>query len=434
MNGIKLLIIADDLTGGADAGVQFAKRGFNTILLSLQSKSFLDLNQYRHKQIIVVNTGSRNLSPHEARSAITILFRACRDFSFPFIYKKIDSTLRGNIGPEIDALLDETRTPLAFIAPSFPELQRTVVGGMMTVRGKPLALTEASCDVASPVTESYVHKLLQAQTEHLVGWIDLTHIAAGGQLLLSTVQAEQSKGSRIVTFDAVTKEDLKKIADLAFSMNPKPMLIGSAGLASEISSRLVAYLPRTDDLPAQSTEKSIPRRTLIISGSPSSITREQLKYAESRGIATIELPPSIVFMPVSKQAQLINTITAKATGCFENDHLILKSFEMSSTRQPRNALPISGEITRILGRIARGILDGIHAKKEDIVLALTGGDTAMSVLSALRINALEINDEILDGISLCSVAGGRWYGLKVFTKAGAFGDENALVKIIEHGT
>ena len=426
-----LLIIADDLTGGADTGVQFAKRGFRTILLSLQPESFLDLNGFLNHEVVVVNTGSRNLSPQRARSAITALFSMVSCRSFPFIYKKIDSTLRGNIGPELDTLIDELGISMAFMAPSFPALQRTVVGGIMLVRGMPLSLTDASRDVASPVNESNVHKLLQAQTDYKVGWIDLPHVSAGGAALSSAVRVEQNRGSRILAFDAVTREDLRNIAELAFSMDPKPMLVGSAGLAGEISCRMARRCPQGDDLPSPPSERFFPRRCIVISGSTSSVTLGQLRFAECRGIVTVELPSSIVAMPMHEQATLIDKIAAKSAAHIEKGHLILKSFKENPMPQPLESPTMPEAITRILGRIARRILDKIHAWKQEMLLILTGGDTAMGVLNALGIEALEIKTEVLEGISLCSVSGGRWKGLRVVTKAGAFGNEDALVKIIE---
>ncbi|UCE75156.1 MAG: hypothetical protein JSV56_05480, partial [Methanomassiliicoccales archaeon] len=109
-NGMTLrcLVIADDLTGGADAGAQFAEKGLSTLLISVSDNTNIDFSRYLNGEVLVINTDSRGLSPHRSFSLVSNLLKRCDKKLFPIIYKKIDSTLRGNIGYEIDAILQET--------------------------------------------------------------------------------------------------------------------------------------------------------------------------------------------------------------------------------------------------------------------------------------------------------------------------------------
>src|SRR4030066_1868354 len=122
----RCLLIADDLTGGADAGAQFAIRGFRTLLLSIKTDIQIDLSKYDQQDVLVVNTDSRGLKPDKAYALISNVLKNYREALFPIIYKKIDSTLRGNIGYEIDAVLEKTNGALCFVAPSYPEQNRTL--------------------------------------------------------------------------------------------------------------------------------------------------------------------------------------------------------------------------------------------------------------------------------------------------------------------
>ncbi len=109
----RCLLIADDLTGGADAGAQFAKRGLRTLLISLLDDVKVDFSKHTHQDVLVINTDSRGLSPEKAFLKVSNLLKRFDQKLFPIIYKKIDSTLRGNVGYEIDAILKETkRLPL----------------------------------------------------------------------------------------------------------------------------------------------------------------------------------------------------------------------------------------------------------------------------------------------------------------------------------
>ncbi|PIV06096.1 MAG: hypothetical protein COS57_05180, partial [Syntrophobacterales bacterium CG03_land_8_20_14_0_80_58_14] len=137
----RCLLIADDLTGGADAGVQFAKRGMKTILIPFRGEGSVPLCARPAQDVLVINTITRGLSPAAAFDILSGLLKRFDPKQFPILYKKIDSTLRGNIGSEIDAILQETTLPLCFLAPSYPEQGRVLVGGIMMVGEKPLALT-----------------------------------------------------------------------------------------------------------------------------------------------------------------------------------------------------------------------------------------------------------------------------------------------------
>jgi uncharacterized protein YgbK (DUF1537 family) len=94
-----------------------------------------------------------------------------------------------------------------------------------------LALTEAARDAASPVQESHICKLLANQTSLSIGTIDLTHVASGKEALRRVVEREQGAGRRIIIFDAVSRQDLATIAEVALSMETVPLLAGSAGMS-----------------------------------------------------------------------------------------------------------------------------------------------------------------------------------------------------------
>ena len=92
------------------------------------------------------------MRPEQAFSAVASVLKTYDKTIFPIIYKKIDSTLRGNIGYEIDAILQKTDIPMAFVAPSLPEQNRTLAGGIMMITGIPLRFDGNGHGAVSPVT------------------------------------------------------------------------------------------------------------------------------------------------------------------------------------------------------------------------------------------------------------------------------------------
>jgi uncharacterized protein YgbK (DUF1537 family) len=426
----RCLLIADDLTGGADTGAQFAERGLSTLLISFKERHNIDFSQYRERDVLVINTDSRGLTPDEAQSLVSSLLRNYDKRLFPLIYKKIDSTLRGNIGYETDAILRETNISMGFMTPSFPEQERTVVDGILMVRGKPLSLTEAPSDAATPVKESCVHKLLEQQSRHRVGWIDLAHVASGSQELREAVKRERKRGNQILIFDALRRRDLTHIAEVAFCMDEKPLFIGSAGLAEEVAKKLspskgknTAHSPRRRAKPF--------KHILAISGSASRVTHEQLERVEQRKrIASFQLSKSLLMSDREKRQREENKLSSSIRSALVKDHAILRTCPERLPPKDSNGLPTHLEIPKCLGRITRSILEGFNGDVEELAVILTGGDTAMSVFNVLGVGGVEIEGEILDGIVMGHFIGGNWNGLTVITKAGAFGEKNALEKIM----
>ncbi len=427
----KCLIIADDLTGGADTGAQFAKRGLNTLLISLKDYLHIDFTKYLKKDVLVINTDSRGLSYDKAFRLVSGLLKRYDQRHFPIIYKKIDSTLRGNIGYEIDAILKETNISLCFMAPSYPEQRRILIGGIMMVGERPVALTEAAHDTASPVHESHVYKLLGHQSSHKIGRIDLADVASGTERLKKAVWKEQKKGNRIIIFDAFSRQDLIHIADVAFCLDPIPLFVGSAGLAEEVAKKISPSKARKISQPLQRRVKPF-KRIFIISGSISGVTHEQLKRVEqNEKIAPFQLSKSLLMSENKRKQAQKNNLSSMVSNSLTQGHAMLRTYPKRLFSKDLMDAPIYLEITKTLASLVLSALEKSKINAHDLALILTGGDTALSVLNALKAKEIEIEGELLEGIVKGHLIGGDWDGLTIITKAGAFGKEYALKRIIE---
>jgi uncharacterized protein YgbK (DUF1537 family) len=427
----RCLLIADDLTGGADAGAQFAKRGVSTLLISLKDHSDIDFSKYTDRDVLVLNTDSRGLSPEKAFHLASSILKGFENKHFPVIYKKIDSTLRGNIGYELDAILEKTDNSMCFMAPSYPEQDRTLVGGIMMVRGKPLALTEVARDTASPVQESHVYKLLEQQSSNRIGRIDLTLVASSREKLRKAVEDEQRKGNKIVIFDAVIRQDLTNIVEVAFSIKRTPLLVGSAGLAEEVAKKLTPLRThRVFDTSQKRVTKPF-KHLFIISGSTSSVTQQQLKEIEQRGFPVYQLKKSLLVDHNSNSLIEIKELSSRIAKSLIEGRVVLKTYSEVLQSEDVMDFPIHHKITKTLAHIVLLALEESNVDAHDLVLILTGGDTALSVINILRADGVEIEGELLEGIVRGHLIGGDWDGLTVITKAGAFGKGDALERIMQ---
>lgn len=425
----RCLLIADDLTGGADAGVQFAKKGLNTFLISLIHPPAADFSKFPVKDVLVISTNSRGARPEDAFRIVCDLLESYNRESFPILYKKIDSTLRGNIGHEIDAILKQTGLSSVFFAPSFPEQDRTVAGGIHLVGGTPLSLTEISRDAVSPVRESYVKKLLEKQSGCRIGNIDLIQVASGGEVLKKAVDESRQEGTQILVFDAVERRDLAHIAEVGFQEKEKPLFVGSAGLAEEIAKKL--SLRRKPSRFLKQGSKPL-KHILVVSGSASKVSHEQLDRAERiMGIPSFQIDRSFMRCDEAHRQKREDGMAIRMRRALIQGHAILKTTPERILPNDSEALPIPIRITQGLARLTVKALEISSLEVFDVALVLFGGDTALSVLEHLGMDGMEIEGEITKGVVIGRLAGGRWHGLRLVTKAGAFGKGNTLEKIVK---
>ncbi len=138
----RTLVVADDLTGATDTGHGFAVRGFETVVRLDPEFEAPDA------AVIVVDTDSRYVSPAEAGNRVADVVS---DIEAATVYKKVDSTLRGNLAAEIEAVMAAMDADTAAVAPAFPTNGRVTACGYHLVEGALITDTEAGNDPDSPV-------------------------------------------------------------------------------------------------------------------------------------------------------------------------------------------------------------------------------------------------------------------------------------------
>ena len=114
----RVLIVADDLTGALDTSGPFAQQGLTTMVVAQPLDS--DADAVRDARVVSINTDSRQLEPAAAADRVESCVRRFARQRFDIVFKKIDSTLRGNVATETMALLNVCDRKVALIAPAFP--------------------------------------------------------------------------------------------------------------------------------------------------------------------------------------------------------------------------------------------------------------------------------------------------------------------------
>jgi uncharacterized protein YgbK (DUF1537 family) len=426
MKPLRCLILADDMTGGGDTGAQFAMKRLRTLLVTVGATRRLPLDDNRWP-VLVVNTHTRAMAAEQARRRVAEFLGQLELERFGVVYKKIDSTLRGNIGTEIDAVLEAMGRPVALLTPAYPEMGRTVENGILKVRGVPVAETEAARDPVSPVTDSRVVNLLRRQSCNRVGFIEHRHVAAAPAALLAAVERKIGEGSRLLVFDCLERRDLAAIANVGFGLDPMPLFVGSAGLAEAVAAQASArVMGRFALRPAVKPAAHL----LVVCGSAAKVSRRQLtRLGQGLDIPRVEIRPSFASRFSSVDGSARRTITRTIADAFKAGSVILSVSGDHRDSPGRNDAAAALAISETLGAIARRAYSRSGIDAGDAAILLTGGDTAMAVLEALGVDGVEIGSEPIEGIMAGRARGGLCSGAQVITKAGAFGGDDALLRV-----
>ena len=417
----KIAVIADDLTGANDTGVQFAKQGLATVVI-LDARRF---SSGAASDVVVIDTNSRAAPPAEAYAKAAQAARFAKSGGVGTIYLKIDSTLRGNLGPQIDAIMDECGLELAVVAPAFPKNGRITVGGLHLLNGVPIEASEIARDPKMPVEESYIPALLAGQTKRRVGHLGLKTMLAGAAAIAAGLARLAGEGVEVVVCDAWRDEQLRELAAAIAAGGRGALWVGSAGLAE--------HLPAA--LGLSGAKRAAP--VAVIAGSVSNVTRSQVaQLSERPDVAYIMVTPAALLTADRRRAEIERCCAAAAAALRDGKNAVLASGYsddiVAATRREAEALGLDGQQAGDLVAGGLGEIGGRLAEEASPGgLVLTGGDIAVAVCNALGATGIKVIREVATGVPLGELQGGRRDGLKVVTKAGAFGSPDVLVAALE---
>lgn len=372
-----LLIITDDLTGANDTGVQFARQGISTIV-SIHHEIPLTIFA-EDCQVLVVNIESRHVAPDDASARVFKVAQYGVALDIPHFYKKTDSTLRGNIGSELAALLAATNEQALFFAPAYPKLHRTTECGAQLVAGVLLGQTSFAGDLLNPVNEAFVATILARQTDV--------------QIRLFAGEVVENSMPTIYVMNAASDDDLRSHARWLQEKKLIKLLAGSAGWAE--------FLPEVlhfKSSPVPTPVLSAPM--LIVNGSLHENSLRQIAYAAQHGM------PVIDFQADDAVRQICEKINA--TG-----HVILTTSPTLPCAQAAENLAVN------VGQIL--------AQTQIKTLIVFGGDTLMAIANELDWKAFRPRAEIFTGVPIVEIC--EQENVLLVTKAGGFGEEDLLITL-----
>ncbi|MHA7965298.1 four-carbon acid sugar kinase family protein [Paenibacillus sp. CAU 1782] len=406
---LKLLVIADDFTGALDTGVQFANLGVKTLVTADLDIDYETLED--DLDVLVMDTESRYLSFNDSYATISMIIEQSKKVQIPFIYKKVDSALRGNISSEIKAVLDHFPNKKIPFIPAYPEINRIVHDGNLYIDGGLVSESVFGSDPYEPVTESNIPKRLQAEANVEV---QLTHHD----------QIDRANEG-LLLFDSETDEDLLQIITALKENNCLDITIGCAGFAKVLAGSIFSN-PLTSEEPIQSP-------LIVICGSINPITRGQVEYAESKKCKRYSLTPRQLLEAgywVSEEGQ--DNLDSYLEAVLGNELLIFETLSdytmnnLTGYGKSKDILPseFRFRIAESLGNLSKQLLN----RNANRTLLFTGGDTLFHSMQVLEINEIKPLCEISQGVVLSQIV---WQDrpIQVITKSGGFGNKELFVDI-----
>ncbi|GHU70791.1 hypothetical protein FACS189450_05790 [Spirochaetia bacterium] len=442
-----LLILADDLTGALDTGVQFAKKGMATrVLLSpgFLADGELSGGKTEHAEpaaILVINTDTRHCSIAEARRIITACLEQYQDV--PYVYKKTDSTLRGNIGAELEALMTARRIPQLPFVPAYPGLGRTTIAGHQLLKGVPINKTDMAADALNPIRHSFIPDIIGEESDVPVRLVQPQSTPP------TPNPASQKK--EILVYDCETAAELRDIARSLKAQGLLSVTSGCAGFAEFLMEEIpFPQAEQTGAAQAKADSINIPRLPLLIlSGSRHPVSLAQVQSALNSGIPGITVDGAKLLRPewfsgeeaaaladncaeTLKQQGVCILGTAMAMGQI-TERTAAQGQEKWKTQKNQNGrTPVTcrqapsgtAGVAGLLGKL----LEVILPKTGPLHLVIFGGDTLLGIMEILKFEYIIPIREISPGIVLAR-AEGKGGSSFIVTKSGAFGDAGMIETI-----
>lgn len=431
---MNIAVIADDFTGANANGALLTAKGFS-------SATCLEIDHWSPKQFaeytaVSINAESRLLAPKNAWKVVYSAVKRFCDEKPALISKRVDSTLRGNVGAEMEAAIqamDDSyghKESLAVLVSSYPSSGRICVGGYQIVHGVALERSPIAKDAATPVNNTSVLKIIAEQSAIPCGFVPLEKVLAGSQSVRETIEALRAQGCRAVVCDAVADEDIATVAQ-ALADAPYPLLAIDPG-------------PFTAELAAvrvQAPRAQFENRIFLAVGSTSELTRlqmESLRLAHPAHLISMDVRKILAGSQENQQecARVLEAVCAPPDDatvlgvCTAVNKEDVFSMEDMSRQLGISPSEISQRINTALASVAEQAL-----RRESLRIGglyTSGGEVTVAAIRTLKAEGFTVRDQVLPLAVYGHIIGGIHPDLPMITKGGFVGDKTSLVECVEY--
>ncbi len=383
-------IVADDLTGAADAAVAFADSGIkSTVWLKPPTRQLED-------SCAAVDADVRWRSASE--TAKRVRKHLVPLLASDWVLLKVDSTLRGFVGEMVESVWKVASWDMVVIAPSVPAQGRIVRDGKVFVHGQPLEETNFAKEPPAPASSSDVRERLWATGLKSIP-LQLLPLAVVRHPIRLASAIKQAVADKVgLVCDAETQRDLEGIAKAVVRLSRRVLLVGASGLTFALAKATVGKLSRK-------TVSSLPHceRVLVLVGSQQPVAETQLAYLASRGVPVRKASPT-------RLPSLLD------------EPVLAVRWEWTIGEQRASLSQLRRQL--------RNWVQGWFAEASFNAFVLVGGITARTVLEALGVQRWQLLGSLLPGVPVGMATDEQGRQRVIVTKAGGFGTAETLWQVI----
>lgn len=341
-----IAVIADDFTGAAEIAAVGLRYGLNAeVQTQLSHDSKADL--------IVIDTDTRSRIPNEAATQVQKVLQQLQEVSPEWIYKKVDSVMRGRIATELTALLTASNKQKALLVPANPSFGRTISNGRYFINGQPLNETDFANDPEYPAASSDVLDLL-GPSESVA------------TCLLKPQQEIPTHG--IIVGEAETKQDLLLwAAQLDDSTIP-------AG-AADFFAAILEVKGHTLKPPEEQPEPSQGKTALFVCTGGSRYSRKAVEEAQRHDIPVSKMP-SELFHNCQPSDKLLQQWTNDTITTLQEYSKAIVTIDQPIARNPALARKLRHHIA--------ALVENVLSRTSIDELFIEGGATASAIVRRLQ--------------------------------------------------
>lgn len=423
------VVIADDLTGANATGVLLKKMDYQAY--TVMNSERIELSALSDCDCVLYPTDSRGVDPQTAYDRVQNVCNLLKNDEVRVYSKRIDSTLRGNLGSETDAMLDSLGEDyVAIVAPCFPSSGRIVIGGYMLVNGLPLHKTDIAIDPKTPVKVSEAAVLFEEQSKYQVSSILMKDMMHGTEYLSYLMNTYVAEGSRIIVCDCVTQEDLDLIADAVIASKLKIVAVDPGVFTATLARKLI--------VPTEREQKS---RILAVVGSVNPHTQKQMEelWLSQKTYNVFVKTKELLEDEDRRQAEIGRVVEEILSKCHRN----VVSTVTGDGIYPENRIDFGPYMKRydatmdeVTGLINIGLAEIAYrifkAEPSFRGLYTSGGDVTVSVCERFQTAGLSLADEVLPLAAYGQFLKGEFEGVHIITKGGSQGGNDAINRCITY--
>lgn len=377
-----IIVIADEMTGAAEAAAISHSFGLSTSLLVNVS------DDLPVSDVLVVATDTRTMYEHEAveethricqilKQAMPKLNQARQAAMSPLqraqalanaddvlhIFKYTDSILRGHIHLELRALVEESRYEQVMYLPANPTKGQTIRGGRYFINGVPLDQTQYKQDPEFP-----------ASTANVAAAIGV------------------APGSRLRICDAEDKSDVQRCVKLAMNNRMATLLAGS----SELYVTFLEHLGKKPSRAKSFSGLSEKGAMLILSGSTDGVDLTDKPYVRRHNMANVPMPQE-TFKAVCEHKTSISEAADKWMGRLKQAQIVsgkTASFVLSLP-YPTTGIP---QAAKTLCEVTAEMAQRLASANAPSELIIEEGRTAYVALKQMGWTRFLVSQHLPDGI------------------------------------